>query len=343
MSGWIRVGEPGGLEASEGALEQLAGGVFALLDGPERLLIAVRGHESDAAPVRALLAGDLARVAFPEIVSLVVHGRLSGVLQVIGASLTRRVIFEDGEVRGASSERVGERLSEVIVRMGLVKAAEMEALCVRVGSGRRAGRLAVEQGLLSERELWGAVQEHVTNIFQAILLESSGCFVLSDETLEDAPSVPGLSAEGLLMEGVRRLDELRRRGGADDRALERILAAYDGAFRDIFATAQGAGSGEALARAARSLGDDDPTHADLFAGVPLASDAELPAALLLERVKAAALRAGRPADELLADALSTALLFLLFVAGEHLEGSVHQALHARVKSMVSRQEGGWAR
>ena len=33
--------------------------------------------------------------------------------------------------------------------------------------------------------------------------------------------------------------------------------------------------------------------------------------------------------------LTTAMLFLLFVAGEHLEPSVNQALHARVKAAVT--------
>jgi hypothetical protein len=337
MSGWIRVGADGRLEASPEALERLSEGVFTLLSVPARLLLAVSREDPSAPPARALLAGDLARVAFPEIVSLVVHSRASGVLRVIGASVTRRVIFQDGEVRGASSERVGERLSEVIVRMGLVKQAEMDGVRREAGSGRRAGRLAVERGLLSERELWNAVQEHVITLFQAVLLESQGCFLLTDESAEEAPTVPGLSAEGLLMEGIRRLDELRVRGVAEgDGAPERMLAAFAGAFRDIFATAQGAGAGDALRRAAASVFEDDPTHAAVFRGVAFASDGDLPAGEVLARVATAAAREGRRAEAILSDALSTVTLFLLFVAGEHLEPTVHHALHARVKRMVSR-------
>lgn len=337
MPGWIRVAADGRLEANEEALEQLSQRTYTLLAGPERLLLGVSGGDPEGIAARALVAGDLARVAFPGIVTLVVHSRISGVLRVIGASVTRQVIFEEGEVRGASSQRVGERLSEVIVRMGLVKAAQMEDVCGRAGVGRRAGRLAVESGLLSERELWTAVQEHVTNIFQAILLESRGSFILTDESAEDAPTVPGLSAEGLLMEGVRRLDELRMRGGPDgDGALERILAAYSGAFRDIFATAHGAGAGEALCRAAASVFEDDPAHVEIFEGIRFAPNGDLLEVGICERVKGVALREGRRADEVLSGALSTVLLFLLFVTGEHLETSVHQALHDRVKTMVAR-------
>jgi len=336
MSGWIRVGSDGRVEASPEALERLSEGVFTLLSGPSRLLLGVSRERPDAPSARAVLAGDLARVSFSEIVSLLVHSRASGVLRVIGASVTRRVIFEDGEVRGASSERVGERLSEVIVRMGLIKQAEMDTIRRQAGGGRRAGRLAVERGLLSERELWNAVQEHVTTIFQAVLLESQGCFLLSDESAGDAPTVPGLSAEGLLMEGIRRLDELRVRGVAQgEGAPERMLAAFAGAFRDIFATAQGAGAGDALRRAAASVFEDDPAHTAVFHGIAFESDGGLPEREILSRAEAAA-REGFPAETLLSDALSTVLLFLLFVAGEHLEPTVHEALHARVKRMVSR-------
>jgi hypothetical protein len=249
---------------------------------------------------------------------LIVHTRASGVLRVISASATRLVLFSEGEVRGAGSERVGERLSEIIVRMGLVKRESMDAISAEVDGGRRAGRLAVERGLLSERDLWNAVQEHVTTIFQAILLESRGSFVLTDEVVEDAPTVPGLSAEGLLMEGVRRLDELRV-ANAPGRlpSAERVLAAFAGAFRDIFATAESAGAGSALQSAAASVFEDDPAHAGVFHGLAFSEEGDLPEPELLERAARAAERLGRPAEALLSDALSTVMLFLLFVAGEH--------------------------
>ena len=90
------------------------------------------------------------------------------------------------------------------------------------------------------------------------------------------------------MEGVRRLDELRMRGGADgDRTFERILAAYGGAFRDIFATAQGAAAGDALRRAAKSVFEDDPAHAALFEGIRFESNGDLPEMEVLERAKQA--------------------------------------------------------
>ena len=91
-----------------------------------------------------------------------------------------------------------------------------------------------------------------------------------------------------------------------------------------------------LARAAASVFEDDPAHAGVFRGIGFAPDGGLPEGEILARAKDAAGSQGRPPEALLSDALSTVMLFLLFVAGEHLEPAVHQALHARVKKMVSR-------
>ena len=82
--------------------------------------------------------------------------------------------------------------------------------------------------------------------------------------------------------------------------------------------------------------EDDPAHAGVFRGVEFSPTGDLPEQELLLRVGEAAERDGCAAEAILSDALSAVMLFLLFVAGEHLEPVVHQALHSRVRSIVSR-------
>jgi len=335
LEGWLRIDAEGRPSLDPASAERLAGRDYRLTVGPDDLLVGIAA--SSDSRLRPVLAGDLGGVNFPEIVTLIVQARASGVLRVVTDSATRRVLFAEGEVRGATSERVGERLSEILVRMGCVKREDMEALSEEAGDARAAGRLAVTRGLCSERELWNAVQEHVTTIFQAILLETQGSFVLTEEALDDDVSVPGLSAEGLLMEGVRRLDELRAGRNRDGGAPEGVLAAFNGAFRDIFATAEQAGAGDALRRAAESVFEDERAHAGAFRDLTFGPEGELSGADVLERAAQAARNEGRSPEAVLADALGTVVLFLLFVAGEHLEPRVHRALHARVKAIVSKR------
>jgi hypothetical protein len=330
----LRIAEKGAVELDGRIEERHRGRSFALLNAPAALLLGVDELRDLPESHAVVFAGDLARIAFPELVSLIVHGRISGILRVYGSSATRTVVFSAGEVRGAYSDRVSERLGEIAVRMGMIKREDMEQLAIPVGDPRRVGRLAVERRLLSERDLWTAVQEHVTTVFQAILLETRGAFVLTDERYDDTLTVPGLSGEGLLMESVRRLDELRvlRSGGDGEPA--RVLAAFNAAFRDIFATAEDAGAGDALRRAAESVFEDDPAHA--FRSLRFTRGGELPEDEVLPLLAADGDIGARDPGERLSDLLSKAVLFLLFVAGAHVEPSVHQELHSRVKSRVSR-------
>ena len=156
------------------------------------------------------------------------------------------------------------------------------------------------------------------------------------ERVRDTLTLPGLSAEGLLMEGVRRIDELRvdadPASGID---VDAMLEAYAAAFRDIFATAGAAGAAGVLQEAARSMLEDDPAHAELFGPLRLGPLGELPVGELAKHVDDLARRKGVAAETLLGDGLATLTLSLLFVAGEPLHGEVHRALHDRVKAHIA--------
>jgi hypothetical protein len=336
--GWLKIVKEGAHQVDEGTQERLAGRCYTLVATPPDLLVGVPWSSDAAAAERVILAGDLERIAFPELISLVAHNRTSGVLRVTGSSGTRTIIFSEGEVRGAASQRVGERLAEVAMRMGLLKQEQLDQLRDDSADGRRPGRLAVERGMLSERDLWNAIQEHVIAIFQAILLEAGGTFVLTEEDLDDVQTVPGLPVEPVLMEGVRRIDELRFGGslGAEACAPERIIASFNGALRDIFTTADQAGVGAALRAALLSSFEEDASNAPFLRGIEISKQGELPAGELLERAVEVARKENAQVDEMLSTALSNAVLFLLFVAGEHLDRNVHQALHARVKAIIAR-------
>ena len=335
--GWLEVAKEGAHRSDEGTRERLAGRRYTLVPTPPDLLVGVPCDAVFEPAAAVILAGDLAHIAFPELISVIAHTRTSGTMRVMSASGTRSVIFADGEVRGVTSARVAERLGEVAARMGLLKLEELDELCGDAAEGRRAGRIAVERGMLSERDLWNAMQEHAITIFQSILLESRGAFLLTQECIDDALTVPGLPAEALLMECVRRLDEMRAGGSMAGRSREpeKVLATFNGAFRDILATADQAGAGDALRSAAASVFEEEPSHEPIFRGIAFSEQGELPEQEVLKRASEVAKNREVLVGDLLLDALTTAMLFLLFVAGEHLEPSVNQALHARVKAAVT--------
>ncbi len=211
MADWLWIREDG-TAAAEEATPSLAAraGRYAVLSSAPDLLVGARvPAKGGTLPAgRAILCGDLEGLPFADLVGLLAQGRKTGVLRVLSPSADRTLVFAGGELRGASSTHPGDRLGEIAVRLGLLAREALEAILAEPFGGRRLGRLLVERRLLTEHDLWRAIQHQVSSIFKAMLLERQGAFVFSVEPVQDAATAPGISAQGLLMDGLRQLDEL---------------------------------------------------------------------------------------------------------------------------------------
>jgi hypothetical protein len=203
-------------------------GNFELLPSAPDLLIAVR-HPASGGPTPApgaTLAGDLAAFPLADFVGFVHQARMTGTLTVLAHGGSRSVTFREGRVRASTSEVRGERTVEVAARLGFPADATLP---------------------MTER--WRVVREQVTAIFHAVLTAREGVFYLVQG--EDEPAGPSLSldTQAVLMDAVRRIDEmelfrgripggevfLRRREPRDPVALEpdeeRLLGLVDGRRR----------------------------------------------------------------------------------------------------------------
>jgi hypothetical protein len=195
---------------SEEARRALAdrAGRFALLPTAADLFVALRSPPaggSSPAP-RCILAGDLSACPIGDLVAFVHQSKLSGVLTVGAAGVERSVAFREGEVRSAESEAPGERIGEVAVRLGYVTEDQL----AEASSGTRpVGKVLVERGLVTAKDLWRCVQEQVTAVFHSILLAREGTFHVVDEPEGDRPATPlSVNTQTLLMDGIRRIDEM---------------------------------------------------------------------------------------------------------------------------------------
>ncbi len=195
---------------SEEARRALAdrAGRFALLPAAADLLVALRSPPAGgASPApRCVLVGDLSAFPIGELVAFVHQAKLSGVLTVGSSGLERSVAFQEGEVRNARSEAPVERIGEVAVRLGYL--AEEQLAEAAAGTGP-IGKVLVERGLLSAKDLWKCMHEQVTVVFHSILLAREGYFHLVDEPQDERPSAPlSVNTQSLLMDGIRRIDEM---------------------------------------------------------------------------------------------------------------------------------------
>jgi hypothetical protein len=192
----------------EAARRELAdrAGRFALLPSAPDLLVARRTPPAGGArpPPRCILAGDASAFPLADFIAFVHQSRLSGVLTVSAAGAERSIAFKDGEVRGARSDAVGERLADVVLRLGY---AAKERLA-EADAERALGKDLVERGLIAETDLWKCLHEQVAVVFHAILLSREGVFAMVDDPGAELGTPLSVNTQSLLMDGIRRIDEL---------------------------------------------------------------------------------------------------------------------------------------
>jgi Domain of unknown function (DUF4388) len=183
-------------------------GRFVLLPSAADLVVARRtpATASTSERPRCIVAGDLAAFPIADFIAFVHQSRLSGVLTVCAGGAERSVAFQDGEVRTAHSTVAGERIGEVVVRLGYATEAQVAEATAAAGP---IGKALLERGVLKPNDLYKCLHEQVVAVFHALLLSKSGTFALVDEDPGERPAAPlSVSTQSLLMDGIRRIDEL---------------------------------------------------------------------------------------------------------------------------------------
>jgi len=213
MTARIRV-ESGGRVAPDGEASgelDARHGSFVLLPTAPDLLAALRqppeGGRSKGP--RVVVIGDASGFPLSDLIAFLGQSRWTGTLRLHAAGGERSVVLKDGEIHGASSEDPSDRLSEVLVRIGHASRHDVEE-ALRDNPPSRVGRALVDRGLLQPHDLWACVTQQVSDIFHAIVLARDGAFTLVDQEPDEktGPAVQ-LSTQSLLMDAIRKIDELQ--------------------------------------------------------------------------------------------------------------------------------------
>lgn len=200
----------------QGAQQQqapaLAGrvGSYVLQNTSPDLLVFSRSpaEGGSVATPRVVLSGDASGFPLSDLIAFLSQSRWSGIVRVQAPGGERSVVLREGEVRGATSDVAADRLGEVLVRLGYLERAQLEAV-LREQPPSKIGRTLVERGLLQAHDLFKCVTHQVSEIFHAIVLCREGSFFLVDQPVEDKLGHNiQLSTQSLLMDSIRKIDEL---------------------------------------------------------------------------------------------------------------------------------------
>jgi hypothetical protein len=147
-----------------------------------------------------------------DIVQLIGLQRKSGTLTLEGEDDTVVVTFHEGAVVWAQSTQVSwdDRLAELLVPRKLVTAPQLQELTAqRDGNKKKLGVLLAERGLVPRKD-WDAMlaREVEETAYRPFGWKSGRYRFVSQPSVETPDGRIGpIPAEGLLMEGIRRVDE----------------------------------------------------------------------------------------------------------------------------------------
>ncbi len=202
------------------------------------------------------LEGTLRDFSLADIFQLIGLQRKTGVLTLKGKDDTVTVTFLDGKVVGADSlnRKLENRLGAVLVKTGYLTQEQLnQALEIQKETLQRLGFILTHHEIISQQELRDALQLQTMQVIYRLFRWKDGEYHFSQETVieYDHDNVTPVSAESILMEGARMMDEWP--------IIEKRIRSYSMVFRH-----------KAVGQEIAVVDEDEADEIDFNAGGPAA-------------------------------------------------------------------------
>jgi hypothetical protein len=177
------------------------------------LLERTSGPESSALPwdLDLVLTGDVRAFSLADLLGLVHVSRKSGFLYFTQREHAKSIYLHHGEVVFATSNQRVDRLGECLLRAGVIQIDQLREAERRFEGEGRFGKVLVERGFLTPRELWNGVKYQVEEIVRSLFSYTAGTvYFWEGEVQPDNVVRLSLPTARLAAEGIQRRDELLR-------------------------------------------------------------------------------------------------------------------------------------
>lgn len=170
---------------------------------PYHLLMRVKGDQE-----QVLMAGNLGEVAIVDLLSFLNMFRKSGMLYCGLSGGDKTLYFQKGELVYATSSFPEEELGEILYSLGNFDRDTLQGARQFANQKTPLGKILVDQGLISSKDLWAATRNQVETIIYNLFAFQQGNFAfVARELTEDQVVRLSMNTQNLIMEGLRRVDE----------------------------------------------------------------------------------------------------------------------------------------
>jgi hypothetical protein len=152
--------------------------------------------------------GDLASVSLPDILEFLRISRKTGILVFKNGNIKKGLHVKDGNIVFANSNLPDERLGDMLLQQGRISREDYERSVSMLGSKKRQGKILVEIGAITPKELWQGVQDQVRQIVFSLYNWERGKFLFSQRELPGKENITAdVNIWDLIIEGIRRMKE----------------------------------------------------------------------------------------------------------------------------------------
>jgi len=152
---------------------------------------------------------DVRSFSLADILHLLHSSSKSGFLHFEDVDHEKSVYLHRGEVVFAASNQTFDRLGNCLLRAGSITPQQFEEARSAYRPPEHFGKILVERGFLSPRELWNGVKVQIEEIVRSLFSYDSGTVLFWEgEVRPDNVVRLSLPTRRLIAEGLRRRDEL---------------------------------------------------------------------------------------------------------------------------------------
>lgn len=157
---------------------------------------------------KPILQGDLSAIQLPDVLTFVSMTRHTGRLVFRHGDSQRVILWSEGEVVFATSNHSQDSLGEFLLRNGKITEEQFRESLAKLTPGVRHGKMLVQMGFITPRDLWWGVRHQVLEIIYGLFSWKEGSFALYQSEGESEERIQlSMNTSAIIMEGIRRIDE----------------------------------------------------------------------------------------------------------------------------------------
>jgi hypothetical protein len=153
--------------------------------------------------------GDLSEVGLPDVLEYLRVSRKTGVLSFKKDRIRKSLYVKDGNIIFATSNVPTERLGDLLLSWERISKDQYDRSVSMLGPGRRQGKILIEIGAITPKQLWAGVQDQIRQIVYSLFDWAQGIFFFSQGDLPSRENITAdVSISELVVEGIRQIKDM---------------------------------------------------------------------------------------------------------------------------------------